>query len=167
MAKLKPGAVIIDLPTKGIYGDLDHCPAEDLLESADALLSLMPKVGHKGLWGLSKDFDSGSYVYTQKQGYKPPEGIELERDIHRGPSGLTRINRPFSLVPIVVRREHYWKQYWYTTLVGSVADGRASPDMRGITDLTIPAKLERFEREQAIEADAARRRPWKQESMSL
>ena len=44
MAKLKAGALTVDLATGGIYGDIDHCPREDLLESAEALLSLLPEV---------------------------------------------------------------------------------------------------------------------------
>ena len=42
MAKLKPGAIAVDFETGGIYGDLDHCPIGDLLESAEALLACLP-----------------------------------------------------------------------------------------------------------------------------
>ena len=51
MAKLKPGAITIDLETGGIYGDLDHCRREDLLESAEALLSRLAQVNDGGFRG--------------------------------------------------------------------------------------------------------------------
>jgi len=33
----------------GIYGDLDYCLGEGILDSAESLLSLLPKRNHKGL----------------------------------------------------------------------------------------------------------------------
>ena len=53
-----PGAVTIDLPTGGIYGDLDHCPREDLLESAQALLDIVPpsKRGVRDIYGIHKSY---------------------------------------------------------------------------------------------------------------
>lgn len=132
MAKLKPGAITIDLVTGGIYGDLDHCPLTDLLESAEALLSLLPEVEHKGLWGFAKDFDAGCYLYTKNKRYWAPEGLHL---------------------PLLVRRQGvrdaYWRARWYEPLIGSFRDGKVSADTEGIVDLTAEARaeMERYRRE--------------------
>ena len=94
MAKLKPGAVTIDLVTGGIYGDIDHCPKEDLLESAEALLPLLSKVQHPGLWGLHKDFDADCYVYTAAKKYEvDSKDCAIEVDIYRGPGALRDTGR--------------------------------------------------------------------------
>jgi len=67
VAELKPGAVTIDFATSGIYGDLDHCPTEDLLESARALLELTN--GKRGkAWGVRKDYDKGWSLANEKGG---------------------------------------------------------------------------------------------------
>ena len=138
MAKLKPGAITIDLETGGIYGDLDHCPGEGLLESAEALLSLLPQVNHKGLWGLAKAWDADCYLYTERASYKVPEDIRLE--LYRGNDVA---GRRFRLVPVgKVERARHWQYHWYSKLVGSVRDGKVSADTEGIVDLTAETRAE-------------------------
>jgi len=152
MAKLKPGAVSIDLETGGIYGDIDHCPQADLLESAEALLSLLPRVRHKGLWGLVKDFDADCYLYTRAKGYKVPDDVRLEADIYRGTGGLPASRRPFKLIVMPERDgEQYWRSTWYEPLVGSVRNGKVSPDIEGVPDLTAEGRAE-FEKARMREA---------------
>ncbi len=149
MAKLRPGAVDIDLATGGVYGDLDHCPLEDLLESAKALLSLLPKVEHKGLWGLHKDYDAGSYVYTSARHLEVDKDCTLETDMGEAKYG----ERPFRLTVFTnASRETHWLHNWYFTLIGSVKDGQVSPDIQGIPDLTLPARKEHEEFLQRVEA---------------
>lgn len=139
MAKLKPGAVTIDLPTGGIYGDLDHCPKEDLLESAEALLSLLPRVTHKELWGLSKDYDSGCYLHTTHKGVAPA-GVQLEADIYRGTGGMPPRRRPFSLITNVGDRAHHWRFDLWSKLIGSVKDGQVTSDTDSIDNLVAEAQ---------------------------
>ena len=109
MAKLRPGAVTIDLETGGIYGDLDHCPREDLLERAEVLLSLLPRVNHMGLWGLAKAWDADCYLYSERRSYKLPEDIRFE--LYRGKELAGR----FSLVPVGrTERALHWQYNWYS-----------------------------------------------------
>jgi len=146
MAKLKPGAITIDLETGGIYGDLDHCPREDLLESAEALLSLLPQVKHKGLWGLAKAFDADCYLHTERASYKVPEDIRLE--LYRGNDVA---GRRFRLVPLgKTERATYWQYHWYSKLVGSVRGGKVTADTEGIPDLTAEAGAEMERRAEEI-----------------
>jgi len=135
MAKLKPGAITIDLVTGGIYGDVDHCPREDLLESAEALLSLLPEVDHKGLWGFAKDFDAQCYLYTTNKRYWVPEGLHLDTDIDGA--------RHFSLLVFrQIVRDACWRSRWYEPLIGSFRGGKVSADTEGIVDLTTEARAE-------------------------
>jgi hypothetical protein len=128
MAKLRPGAVTIDLETGGIYGDLDHCLREDLLESAEALLSLLPQVNHEGLWRLGKAWDADCYLYTDRASYKVPEDVRLELYLGNDMAG-----RRFSFVPLgKTERDTYWQYHWYSRLVGSVRDGKVTPDTEEI-----------------------------------
>ncbi|MBA7681144.1 hypothetical protein ES703_89474 [subsurface metagenome] len=153
MAKLKPGAITIDLVTGGIYGDLDHCPLADLLESAEALLSLLPEVEHKGLWGFAKDFDAQCYLYTTNKRYWAPEGLHLDQDIYRGTAvGFPPSERNQSFSLLVFRqivRDACWRSRWYEPLIGSFRDGKVSADTEGIVDLTAEARaeMERHRRE--------------------
>lgn len=165
MAKLKPGAVEIDLVTGGVYGDVDHCPVEDLLGSAEALLSLLPKVNHKGLWGLHKDFDSDCYVYTAAQRYKVDGEFTLEADIYRGPGGMEGPwTRPFRLTVMSgTDREQYWRYNWYSKLIASVSDGQVSTDIEGIPDVNAER---RAEHERWL-ADIERKKPPVQTSLNL
>jgi hypothetical protein len=145
MAKLKPGSVTIDLATGGIYGDLDHCPLEDLLESAEALLSLLPKVEHQGLWGLHKDFDADCYIYTAAQRYQlDQKSCALEADIYHGPAGMDGPwTRPFHIsVALRSDRVAHWRTDWYSRLIGSIKNGHASPDTQGVPDLTAEKRAE-------------------------
>lgn len=106
MAKLKPGAVTIDLVDGNIHGDLDHCPREDLLESAEALLSILPQLDDtRGVWGLSKDFDTGCHVYTRRKNLRIPEGIALEADIYWGPGGMPGTERPVTIRDMATDRD--------------------------------------------------------------
>jgi len=132
MAKLKPGAVTIDLETGGVYGDIAHCPMENLLESAESLLSLLPKVDHKGIWALAKDFDAQCYLYTTNKRYWVPEDLDL-----------------LLLVQRQCVRDAYWHARWYEPLIGSFRDGKVSADTEGIVDLTAEARaeMERYRRE--------------------
>ena len=138
MAKLRPGAVLIDLPTGGVYGDIDHCPLQDLLESAEAMYSLLPRVQHRGLWGLSKAYDADCYLYTADKRYQPPKGLNLEARIDTGVAGMPpcRTRASFMLLPIHSERESYYQYNTYHVLVGSVRDGLVSTDIEGIPDLT-------------------------------
>jgi hypothetical protein len=138
MAKLKRGAVTIDLETGGVYGDLAHCPREDLLESAQALLQLLPHLEGRRVWGLAKAFDSDTYIYTKGRDFPFPkveipvaEGVDFpgrqrQRVVFGGSDGRT-----------------YWWQNWYEELVGSVKDGQVVPDTEGVPDLTAPNKAEK------------------------
>lgn len=128
MAKLRPGSVTVDLRTGGIYGDLDHCPREELLESAEALLSLLPQINHKRLWGLGKAYDADCYLYTEASSYKLPEGLRLEADVGSGSC------RQFRLRVMPCDYEPYWERTWYERLVGSVRDGKVSSDTEGVPD---------------------------------
>lgn len=155
MAKLKPGAITIDLVTGGIYGDLDHCPLADLLESAEALLSLLPEVEHKGLWGFAKDFDAQCYLYTTNKRYWVPEGLHLDQDIYRGPAvGFPPSERNQSFSLLVFRqivRDACWRSRWYEPLIGSFRDGKVSADTEGIADLTAEARAEMERHRRKIE----------------
>lgn len=145
MAKLKPGSVTIDVVTGGIYGDLDHCPVEDLLESAEALLSLLPKVEHQGLWGLHKDFDADCYIFTEAQRYElDQKECALETDINHGPAAIdSPWTRPFCIsVALGSDRGAYWRADWYSRLIGSVKNGHASSDTQGVPDLTAEKRAE-------------------------
>lgn len=140
MAKLKPGAIAVDLETGGIYGDLDHCPIGDLLESAEALLACLPE-GHKGVKGFCKDYDAGCYVFAGKS----CKVSIPEHDIYRGPGGGDPIlpQRPAS---VTVTREFHLSHYLYEPLIGSVRDGKVSTDTEGIVDLHAKALKEQEQR---------------------
>ncbi|TET40075.1 MAG: hypothetical protein E3J65_02090 [Dehalococcoidia bacterium] len=154
MAKLKPGAITVDLETGGIYGDLAHCPLADLLESAEAVFSLLPRVRHKGIWALAKDFDAQCYVYTKGKSFVAPEDVHLEQDIYRGPTGseTPRWAKPFTLLvqPHCVR-DAYWRAGWYEPLIGSFRDGKVSAETEGIVDLTAEARAEMEQHRREIE----------------
>jgi len=157
MAKLKPGALIVDLVGGGIYGDLDHCPKVDLLESAEALLSLLPHVQHKGLWGISKSFDEDCYIYTANKTFKVPAELPLpERDMYRGPTGMGPSRRNTTVTAMTYlpsSRLGYFDHNWYSVLVGSVKDGHACEETEGIEDMGKSAR-DRHERWKAqIEAN--------------
>ena len=138
MAKLKPGAVSVDLETGGVYGDLDHCPREDLLESAQALLQLLPHVErHRKVWGLGKAYDSDCYIYTTGRQFAAPK-VELEVS-----ETMPDSERDFHLVVFGGGdRDIYWRNMWYEPLIGSVRDGQVVPDTEGVADLTAPARAE-------------------------
>jgi len=140
---LKPGAITVDLQTGGIYGDIDHCPLPDLLESADALWSLLPKINHKGLWALAKAFDADCYLCTSTKYYSPPDDIRLEQDIYRGAGGLPTSQRPFKFIVIPSKRQDYFDRNWYEPLIGSLRDGKATSNTNGIPDLTAKAIAEK------------------------
>ena len=135
--KLRTGSITIDLVTGGIYGDLDHCPKEELLESAEVLLSILPRIKHKGLWGMGKAYDADCYLYTTKS-YKLPEGIEILANIDKGPMSddkLVPTPRPARLIVFdETSREKHWQYDWYSMVVGSVKDGHARPDTEGVPD---------------------------------
>ena len=103
MPKLTPGALVIDLVDGSIHGDIDHCPKGDLLESARALLSLLPKVQRRGLWGLSKDYDTGCYIHTSAKGYRLSKlSLEVGWGTHR----------TFHIMSPNDDRETFWKYDW-------------------------------------------------------
>ena len=166
MPKLKPGAVTIDLETGSVYGDIDHCPHEDLLESAEALLSLLPRISHRGIWALAKDFDAQCYLYTTNKSYRTPEGLHLDQDIYSGPmvdSPASPGDKPFRLlVQHDCVRHVYWRARYYEPLIGSVRDGKVSADTDGIVDLTAEARAEMERHRREIEdRDASKPRQMK------
>lgn len=171
MAKLKPGAITIDLVGGGIYGDVEHCDVSDLLESAEALMTLLPTVQHKGLWGLGKAFDADCYIHTTDKRYrlpdewheKPPRNHSLEPDIYRGQAGFPASRKHIILVVLHGSREDYFTRDWYSTLFGSVKGGKVTADTEGIEDMIAPAR----ERDEAWKAEAERRKPPKQLAMPL
>lgn len=128
MPKLKRGAVTVDLVDGSIHGDLDHCPREDLLESAQALLSLLPHVKHKGLWGLAKAYDATCYLYTTAKRYRPPPGLDVETDFPWG--------QPTVRVTVInnSHRETYWHGDGYSQPVGKLVDGQVAGDTEGVTN---------------------------------
>lgn len=129
MPKLKPGSMIIDLVDGSIHGDLDHCPKEDLLESARALLSLQPQLQHKGLWGLSKDYDTGCYIHTSAKGYKRPDvTLEVGWETHRA----------FHIMVLHNDRETFWKSDWWSKPAGAIKDGEVVDSIEGVTDHYVP-----------------------------
>ena len=67
---LKYGAIRLDLETGGVWGDSQHCPVEDLLESARFLRDLATTVQHRGLWGMGKAYDDDCYVLTTNKSFK-------------------------------------------------------------------------------------------------
>ena len=142
MVKLKPGAVSIDLETGGVYGDLDHCPRENLLESAQALLQLRPHLEGRKVWGLGKAFGSDCYIHTSGRQLKAPK-VEFEVD-----ESMPAYERDFHL--IVFRgtsRDIYWQNMWYEPLIGSIRDGKVVPNTEGIQDLTASARAEHEQRQ--------------------
>jgi len=157
MAKLKPGAIAVDFETGGIYGDLDHCPIDDLLESAEALLACLPE-GHKGVKGFCKDYDAGCYVFANKS----CKVSVPEHDIYRGPCGGDPIlpHRPAS---VTVTKEFHPHHYVYEPLIGSVRDGKVSTNTEGIVDLHAKALKEREERDE----EATRKAEESKEEMRL
>ena len=62
---LRPGALIIDRATGQVWGDLDHCPAEDLMSSAKAIWEAGKVLG-RAIWGLGKAYDNDCYIFTNK-----------------------------------------------------------------------------------------------------
>ena len=143
MAKLKPGAITIDLVGGGIYGDVGHCDFSDLLESAKALMPLLPTVQHKGLWGLAKAFDADCYVYTTDKRYRLPDDLKI--------------------LVIPTNRLEYFRFHWYLGLVGSVRNGKVGRSTTGIEDMIAPARAEH----ERWKAEAERRKPPKQLAMPL
>jgi len=127
MPKLKPGALTVDLVDGSIHGDLDHCPREDLLESAEALMSLLPRVRHRGLWGMGKAYDADCYLHTEAGKYRAPEGLTLEAEC---PGGSCQ---HFRLAVLRGERETYWRHIWYEKLVGSLKGDKVRPDTQGLT----------------------------------
>jgi len=151
MAKLKLGALTIDLVDGSIHGDLDHCPREDLLESAQALLSLLPRVRHRGLWGLGKAYDADCYLHTEAGKYAPPEDLTLEAECTGGS------RQHFRLAVLRGERETYWRYTWCEKLVGSVKEGEVNPDTKGLA--TRHREPERISPSQpARESSAGKRR---------
>jgi len=140
MAKLKPGAISGGFETGGNYGDLDHCPISDLLESAEALLACLPE-GHKGVKGFCKDYDAGCYVFAGKS----CKVSIPEHDIYRGPCGMpSTLERPAT---VTVIRDLNPSHYLYEPLIGSVSDGKVSTDTEGIVDLHAKALIEQEQRD--------------------
>jgi hypothetical protein len=129
---LIPGAVIIDLVDGSIHGDLGHCPKEDLLESARALLSLLPQVRHKGLWGFGKAYDADCYLYTTVGRYKAPEDLSVSALGSARPDGSRYPTRKFALLTLHSTRADYWRNDDYFKLVGSIRDGLVSEDTTGL-----------------------------------
>jgi hypothetical protein len=128
-----PGAVTVDLVDGSIHGDLDHCPKDDLMESARALLSLLPQVRHKGLWGLGKACDADCYLYTRDRRYKAPEGLTLPTMGSLRADGERYPSRRFSLIMLHSSREEHWRYTTSLKLIGSVREGQVSEDITGVT----------------------------------
>ena len=134
---LMPGALTIDLVDGSVHGDLDHCPKEDLLESARALLSLLPQVRHKGLWGLGKDYDASCYLHSAGKRYTVPDGLSL-------PVLGLHPSRKFSLISTHSEsRGEYWERNTYGKLIGSIRDDQVSEDITGVSSHYDTEKWER------------------------
>jgi hypothetical protein len=146
---LKYGAVTIDLPTGGVYGDAAHCPVEDLLESAQEMLKLVSAINGHGVWSLSKDYDGGCHLWTEGKVFKIDMQLEPcdEMVKERAP-----YNRPAMTLGVFgnTDRDRYWKSLWYEPLIGKVVDGKVLADTSGVVDLTMPAR----------EADERQRVEW-------
>lgn len=56
---LKYGAVTVDFLTGYVYGDIDHCPLNDLIESAKTLINIAPKRAK----AIGKAYDNDCYLY--------------------------------------------------------------------------------------------------------
>lgn len=123
MPRLMKGALTIDLVDSSIHGDIDHCPKEDLLESARALLACLPQLRHKGLWGLGKDYAVGCWVHTTVRRYSP-KAIAIEAGFEW--------HRTASIGVAVSSRDTYWKFNWYFKPVGKVVDGQVVDDAEGV-----------------------------------
>ncbi len=105
---LKYGAV--KLTKEGaIYGDLAHCPLDDLLESAhelDRLALLFPEYKPNG---MSKDCDGDCYLHTSLK--KGKLNVALESGFDR-PATLLSVNWPLKPEP-------------YLALIGYIYKGKA------------------------------------------
>lgn len=171
MAKLKPGSINIDLVGGGIYGDVEHCDLADLLESAKALMTLVPRVQHKGLWGLGKAFDADCYIHTTNKRYRlpdewherPPRNHGLETDIYRGPAGFPASRKHINIVVIPTNRLEFFRFDWYSGLVGSVRNGKVSRSTTGVEDMIAPSRAEH----ERWKAEVESRKPPKQLAMPL
>lgn len=97
---MKPGYVMVDLEHNKVYGDIGHCPIEDLARSALELLAVAPK----GTRAIGKAYDNECYIY--------------------GPKVLTKlvIKSPRAAIPApTINQEvhfHYlgteYQPYWYS-----------------------------------------------------
>jgi hypothetical protein len=140
---LRLGSVTVDLECGAVYGDSDHCPKEELLESAQALISLLPRVNEPRVWGIAKDADDGCYLLIDVEemacSYKvgeiefkgrlcePEAEINLEADFGnywRKPSPILRL--------LAAEHDIYFYQNDYEPLIGSVKDGTISDDINGV-----------------------------------
>lgn len=96
---LKYGAVTVDF-TKGlVYGDIEHCPLGDLLESAQELIRIAPK----GTRAVGKAYDSDSYLY----GAKRLQFTELPK------TAIPENGRK----PYYLRLAPYFKPEWYDKVI--------------------------------------------------
>jgi len=133
--RLRLGAILVDLENGGIYGDLAHCPQGEMLESAAALLELLPQVQHRSLWGLAKDYDATCHVYTTSKSYRVPQGLTLPTQLSGSWEG-----RPFRLSACTYDRDRYWHRNCYYEPIGSLVAGMVTDCTEDVEDMAAPAR---------------------------
>jgi len=89
-----------DLEHNKVYGDTNHCPKEDLAESALELLSVAPK----GTRVIGKAYDNECYIYGVKRLAKEIETIEKPSPAMPAPT----INQGVHFHYMGIRYEPYW-----------------------------------------------------------
>ncbi len=86
---LRYGALVLDLATREVFGDLDHCPQADLMESAEALLKVASAFP-RGVWGIGKAYDADCYVFSAGKSLLTPQSLpETDGSFERGPRWFT------------------------------------------------------------------------------
>ena len=81
-----------------------------------------------------------------------PKGLNLPAEIEKGEGCPYGWRKPLRLIAFsLADRERHFETTYYEPLVGSVREGKVSPNIEGIPDLTAPAREERGRRRQELE----------------
>ena len=78
---LQHGAVTVDFQAGWVYGDIDHCSLDQLLESARTLINVAPQKAK----AIGKAYDNDCYLY--------------------GSNGVDTIPTPSTAIPIRIERD--------------------------------------------------------------